>query len=220
LITHNSLEYNTDLTPLIISEYGRNIQKMVDFAITIKDKEERNRIARAIIDIMGQLNPHLRDVNDFKHKLWDHLFVISKFELDVDSPYPKPSPETFTTKPQRVSYPRNNIRFKHYGKVVEDMINKAVEMEDGEMKDAFVETIANVMKSFYMTWNKDNVGDEVILEQLKLLSKGQLKLKDGVRLANKNDIQTRNVQQGHTNQNMGTGMPKKKKKFQKKKFQA
>jgi len=220
LITHNSLEYNTDLTPLIISEYGRNIQKMVDFAITVTDKEERNRVARAIIDIMGQLNPHLRDVNDFKHKLWDHLFVISKFQLDVDSPYPKPSPETFTTKPQRVAYPRNNIRFKHYGKVVEDMIQKAIEMEEGETKDAFVETIANVMKSFYITWNKDNVGDEVILEQLKLLSKGQLKLKEGIRLANKNDLQTRNVQQGHSNPGMGTGMPKKKKKFHKKKFQA
>lgn len=214
------MEYNTDLPPLIISEYGRNIQKMVDFAITVQDKEERNRVARAIIDIMGQLNPHLRDVNDFKHKLWDHLFVISKFQLDVDSPYPKPSPETFTTKPQRVSYPRNNIRFKHYGKVVEDLIQKAVEMGEGEMKDAFVETIANVMKSFYITWNKDNVEDGVILDQLHMLSKGKLKLKEGVRLANKNDLQTRNVQQGHNNAGMGTGMPKKKKKFHKKKFQA
>jgi hypothetical protein len=220
LITHNSLEYNTDLTPLIISEYGRNIQKMVDFAITVEDREERNRVARAIIDIMGQLNPHLRDVNDFKHKLWDHLFVISKFQLDVDSPYPKPSPETFTTKPQRVAYPRNNIRYKHYGKVVEDMIQKAIEMQEGETKDAFIETIANVMKSFYITWNKDNVSDDVILDQLKMLSKGQLKLKEGVRLANKSDLQTRNVQQGHNNQSMGSGIPKKKKKFHKKKFQA
>ena len=100
------------------------------------------------------------------------------------------------------------------------MIQKAIEMQEGEMKDAFIETIANVMKSFYITWNKDNVGDDVILDQLKMLSKGQLKLKEGVRLANKSDLQTRNVQQGHNNQNMGTGMPKKKKKFHKKKFQA
>lgn len=212
-----SLDYNTDLTPLIISEYGRNIQKMVDFAITVEDKEERNKVARAIIDVMGQLNPHLRDVNDFKHKLWDHLFVISKFKLDVDSPYPKPNPETFTTKPKSVAYPRNNIRFKHYGKVVEDMIQKAIEMPEGDMKDAFVENIANVMKSFYITWNKDNVGDEVILEQLKMLSKGQVKLKEGVRLANKSDLQTRNVQQSGT-PTMSTGLIKKKKKFHKKKF--
>jgi hypothetical protein len=110
---------------------------------------------------------------------------------------------------------------KHYGKVVEDMIQKATEMPEDDIKDAFVETIANVMKSFYITWNKDNVSDDVILDQLKMLSKGQLKLKEGVRLANKSDLQTRNVQQGHSNnQGMGTGMPKKKKKFHKKKFQA
>ncbi len=220
MITINSLEYNTDLPPLIISEYGRNIQKMVDFAITVQDREERNKVARAIIDVMGQLNPHLRDVNDFKHKLWDHLFVISKFQLDVDSPYPKPSPETFTTKPERVPYPRNNIRFKHYGKVVEDMIQKAIEMEEGEHKDAFIETIANVMKSFYITWNKDNVVDEVIFEQLQLISKGKIKIKEGTRLANRSDLQTRNIQQSHNNQNMNGGSGKKKKKFHKKKFQS
>lgn len=188
---------------------------MVDYAITVEDREERNTVARAIIDVMGQLNPHLRDVNDFKHKLWDHLFVISRFKLDVDSPYPKPSPETFKTKPQTVSYPRNHIRYKHYGRVVEDMIEKAIEMESGEMKDAFVEVIANMMKSFYITWNKDNVSDEVILEQLKTLSKGKLTLKEGIKLLNRSDLQTRNVQQGHNN-NQGNG--KKKKKFHKKKF--
>ena len=220
MITINSLEYNTDLPPLIISEYGRNIQKMVDFAITVQDREERNKVARAIIDVMGQLNPHLRDVNDFKHKLWDHLFIISKFQLDVDSPYPKPSPETFTTKPNIVPYPRNNIRFKHYGKVVEDMIQKAVEMEEGEMKEAFIETIANVMKSFYITWNKDNVVDEVIFDQLQMISKGKIKIKEGMRLANRSDLQTRNIQQGQSNQGMGGGSGKRKKKFHKKKFQS
>lgn len=193
---------------------------MVDFAITVQDREERNKVARAIIDVMGQLNPHLRDVNDFKHKLWDHLFIISKFQLDVDSPYPKPSPETFTTKPNIVPYPRNNIRFKHYGKVVEDMIQKAVEMEEGEMKEAFIETIANVMKSFYITWNKDNVVDEVIFDQLQMISKGKIKIKEGMRLANRSDLQTRNIQQGQSNQGMGGGSGKRKKKFHKKKFQS
>ncbi|MCC6252158.1 MAG: DUF4290 domain-containing protein [Bacteroidia bacterium] len=214
--TQNLLEYNTDLSPLIIPEYGRNIQKMVNYAITIKDRDERNKAALAIIDVMGQLNPHLRDVVDFKHKLWDHLFVISKFQLDVDSPYPKPNPETFNTKPQQVAYPRNNIKYKHYGKVVEDMIQSAIEMEEGEMKDAFLEIIANIMKSFYITWNKDNVSDEVIVEQFNTLSKGQLKLKEGIKLMAKNDLNPRNTQQSGYNNN--NGMSKKKKKFQKKKY--
>ncbi len=176
------MEYNTELPHLVISEYGRNIQKMVDHALTIADKEERNKIARSIIDVMGQLNPHLRDVNDFKHKLWDHLFIISKFQLDVDSPYPKPSRETFETKPEMLNYPSNHIRYKHYGKNIENMIAKAKLMEDGDMRNAFVEAIANQMKKSYMSWNKDSVGDDVILEQLGLLSKGELKLRENVRL--------------------------------------
>ena len=118
------MEYNTSLPKMIIPEYGRNIQKMIDFAMTVKDREERNRVARAIIDVMGQLNPHLRDVTDFKHKLWDHIFIISDFKLDVDSPYPLPTAETFQTKPDRVLYPSNDIRYKHYGKTVERIIAK------------------------------------------------------------------------------------------------
>jgi hypothetical protein len=176
------MEYNTELPHLVISEYGRNIQKMVDHALTIADREERNKVARAIIDVMGQLNPHLRDVNDFKHKLWDHLFIISKFQLDVDSPYPKPSRETFETKPEMLNYPSNHIRYKHYGKNIENMITKAKLMEDGDMRNAFVESIANQMKKSYMSWNKDSVGDDVILEQLGLLSKGELKLRENARL--------------------------------------
>lgn len=169
------MEYNTSLPHLIISEYGRNIQKMIDFAKTVKDREERNRVARAIIDVMGQLNPHLRDVTDFKHKLWDHLFIISEFKLDVDSPYPKPTPETFKTKPERVMYPSNDIRYKHYGKTVERIIAKAKEYPEGEERDALVEQIANLMKRSYLNWNRDSVNDEVIINQLDELSKGKLK---------------------------------------------
>ena len=172
------MEYNTSLPKMIIPEYGRNIQKMIDFAITVKDKEERNKVARAIIDVMGQLNPHLRDVTDFKHKLWDHIFIISEFKLDVDSPYPKPTAETFQTKPERVLYPSNDIRYKHYGKTVERIIAKAKEYPDGDEKNALVEQIANLMKRSYLSWNRDSVNDEVILKQLDELSKGQLKLAD------------------------------------------
>jgi hypothetical protein len=169
------MDYNTDLPQLIIPEYGRNIQKMLDFAITVADREERNKVARAIIDVMGQLNPHLRDVTDFKHKLWDHLFIISDFKLDVDSPYPKPTRETFQTKPELLKYPHKDIRYKHYGKTVEQIIEKAKEFPDGDEKTELINQIANLMKRSYLNWNRDSVNDEVIIKQLEELSKGQLK---------------------------------------------
>ncbi|MGZ4055798.1 MAG: DUF4290 domain-containing protein [Bacteroidia bacterium] len=172
------MEYNTSLPKMIIPEYGRNIQKMIDFAVAVEDREERNKVANAIITVMGQLNPHLRDVTDFKHKLWDHIFIISEFKLDVDSPYPKPTAETFQTKPDRVLYPSNDIRYKHYGKTVERIIAKAKEYPEGEEKNALVEQIANLMKRSYLTWNRDSVNDEVILKQLQELSKGELVLAD------------------------------------------
>lgn len=172
------MDYNTSLPHMIIPEYGRNIQKMIDFAISVENREERNKVVQAIINVMGQLNPHLRDVTDFKHKLWDHIFIISDFKLDVDSPYPKPTRETFQTKPDRVLYPSNDIRYKHYGKTVERIIAKAREYPEGEEKKALVEQIANLMKRSYLTWNRDSVNDEVILKQLGELSKGELKLAD------------------------------------------
>ena len=176
---------------MVIPEYGRNIQKMIDYAISTDDKEERNKIARAIINVMGQLNPHLRDVTDFKHKLWDHLFIISDFKLDVDSPYPKPTRDTFISKPELLKYPSNDIRYKHYGKTIERIIEKAKELEEGEMKNALIETIANHLKKSYLNWNRDSVNDEVILQHLKELSKGELKLRDSVRLSNTSDILAR-----------------------------
>jgi len=171
-----TMEYNTQLPPMIISEYGRNIQKMVQYVCTIKNREERNRAAQSIIAIMGALNPHLRDVTDFKHKLWDHLFIISEFKLDVDSPYPKPSPEQFKTKPKKLNYPSQDIRYKHYGKTIEALIQKGIEMEEGDKKNYYIETLANLMKRSYLNWNRDSVNDEVILQHLKELSKGKLKV--------------------------------------------
>jgi hypothetical protein len=172
---------------------------MIDYAVSIEDKEERNKCAKAIIEVMGQLNPHLRDIADFKHKLWDHLFVISDFKLDVESPYPIPSRETFQTKPDKVKYPGNAIRFRHYGKIAEDMIVKATEMEEGEMKDALVETIANMMKRYYSVWNRDAVGDEVIWEQLKILSAGKLTPKENMKLQTVAETPNRNFQSQSTN---------------------
>lgn len=198
------LEYNTERPLLIIPEYGRNIKKMIDHAISIDDRALRNKVAQSIITVMGQLNPHLRDITDFTHKLWDHLFIISDFKLDVDSPYPKPTRETFSGKPERVNYPKKDIKYLHYGKNVELMIEKAVSMEDGPDKNAFVEAIANTMKRFYMQWNKDSVSDDVIFKQLKELSKGKLDV-ENIRLSTMADVSSRPIGAG------GTGIKKKKK---------
>jgi len=182
------MEYNTSRNHLIIPEYGRNIQKMIDYAMTIEDRETRNEVARSIVDVMGQLNPHLRDITDFKHKLWDHLFIISDFKLDVDSPYPIPSAQTLDIKPQRIKYPSNHIHFKHYGKNIERMIDDIKQKEDGPEKDLMVATIANFMKMAYLNHNRDTVSDELIMEHLDVLSKGELKLKDDFRLNHTNEL--------------------------------
>lgn len=173
------MEYNTSLEHLAIPEYGRNIQKMINYAMTLKDREERNKAAQTIIDVMGQLNPHLRDIVDFKHKLWDHLFIISNFKLDVDSPYPMPTAETFKTKPERIKIPgTKKIRYKHYGRVTEDLIQKAAEFPEGEEKFYLASLIGNLMKRNYLSWNRDTVNDNTIIDQLEEMSNAQLKLKD------------------------------------------
>jgi hypothetical protein len=205
-------DYNTQREKLIIPEYGRHIHIMVNHCISIEDRDERNRCAKAIIDVMGQLNPHLRDVADFTHKLWDHLFIISNFKLDVDSPYPKPNPEKINEKPEPMQYPQSRIRFKHYGKTVEGLIKKASALEDGEERNAFVEAIANLMKKFYLTWNRDSVNDSVILEELKLLSENKLKTKETFQLDSTNEIIYRNNLHAPVQQNNN----RKKKNGQKK----
>ena len=177
------LEYNSSRNKLVISEYGRHIQKLVEHALTLKDKEERQKMANGIIDIMGELNPQFRDVADFKHKLWDHLFVISNFELDVDSPYEKPIIEKLFEKPEPLAYPNSKIKYNHYGKIIELMIDEAVKMEDQELKSKLVIAIANQMKKSYVNWNLDTVEDEIILNQLTKLSKGKLIVPEGTELS-------------------------------------
>lgn len=176
-------DYNTTKARLKLSEYGRNVQNMVDYVMQLPTKEERNLYAQAVIDLMGQLNPHLRDVSDFTHKLWDHLFIISDFELDADSPYPKPSPETLQRKPEMLAYPSNHIQFRHYGKTIEFMIEKAKAIEEPERKSLFVQQLANFMKMAYITWNKDSVTDEIIKHDLHVLSNGELEVDESVNLS-------------------------------------
>ncbi len=188
----SNMEYNTSRSKMNISEYGRNIQKMIEYAITVEDKEKRNKLARNIINVMGQLNPHLRDVSDFKHKLWDHLFIMSDFKLDVDSPYPKPSPEVLTRKPEKLKYSSNDITYKHYGRHIERMIEKACELPEGQEKDALTKLIANHMKKSYLTWSRETVSDDEIAEHLSKLSGGKLKLDKNVRLNHTSDILSKN----------------------------
>ena len=173
------MEYNSQRPHLIISEYGRHIQRMIDHTCEIADREERNKMARYIISVMGQLNPHLRDVSDFKHKLWDHLFMMSDFRLDVDSPYPIPSRESFQTKPDRTPYPNAKIRFRHYGKIIEKVIEEAKKVEEGPVREALIGAIAYNLKKSYLTWNRDSVQDDQIFKDLKELSGGTLQPAEG-----------------------------------------
>ncbi len=182
-------DYNTSRKKLILAEYGRNVQNMVAYICALPTKEERNSYAQVVIDLMGFLNPHLRDVADFKHKLWDHLHIISDFKIDVDSPYPKPSEDAIRFKPAPMPYPQQRIRYKHYGKTVEIMIERAKAIEDEDRKQNMVQSIANFMKMAYMTWNKDSVADETILKDLKDFSKGELTLQENINLT-KVDLRT------------------------------
>ena len=177
------LEYNTSRNKLVISEYGRHIQKLVEHAIEIKDKKDRQHFVEGIINIMGDLNPHLRDVADFKHKLWDHLYVISDFKLDVDSPYEKPIIEKLFEKPEPLDYPNSKIKYNHYGKVIEKMILEAIKMEDEDLKNKLVIAIANQMKKSYVNWNLDFVEDDVIFNHLKKLSNNKLEIQEGIELS-------------------------------------
>jgi len=175
LITY--LEYNSERNDLIIPEYGRHVQKMVEYAKTIEDDEKRNNIAKSIISVMGNMNPHLRDVPDFQHKIWDQLFIISNFELDVESPFPKPSREELYASPEPLPYPQNFPKYRFYGNNIKRMIDEAIKLEDGEMKEGLMFNIANHMKKCYLNWNKDSVSDKIIFDHLRELSDGKLDLK-------------------------------------------
>lgn len=170
------LEYNSQREHLIIPEYGRHVQKLIDQVTEIKDREERNKGAKYIINVLGTLNPHLRDVPDFQHKLWDQLFIMSNFKMDVDSPYPIPTKEVITLRPDRLAYPQNFPKYRFYGNNIKYMINVACKWEDGELKNALIIVIANHMKKCYLSWNKETVTDDVIFEHLYELSDGKINL--------------------------------------------
>jgi len=193
-------DYNTQRKRMALPEYGRNVQKMVDHIKTIEDREERNRAARTIIQIMGNLNPHLRDEGDFKHKLWDHLALIADFELDIDPPYPPLEPTSLNEKPNQIPYRQEDIRYLHYGRIIEMMIDAASKMKDGEEKEYLTTLIVNQMKKAYVTWNRNQVTDEVIIGDMIMLSGGKLKMTEGVKILEIKDLlpQVKKKPQGKT----------------------
>ena len=172
------MEYNTTRGKLILPEYGRNVQNMISHAMEIADRKERNRASLAIIEVMGQLNPHLRDVDDYRHKLWTHLFVMSDFKLEVDSPYEIPLPEALMEKPQIMGYPKGQIRFGHYGKYTQQILTDAKSITDEKEKEFLKNSMANFMKKLYLAHNNDAVENNVIADHLKDLSNGKLILEN------------------------------------------
>ena len=207
------LEYNSERKPLIIPEYGRYLHVLIDQATAIQDKEERNKAARYIISVMGNLNPHLRDVPDFQHKLWDQIFIMSDFKLDVDSPYPTPSREVLKMKPDPLNYPQNFPKYRFYGNNIKYMIDVANKWEDGDLKSALCNVIATHMKKSYLSWNKDTVTDAVIFEHLLELSNGKINMTQSTEeLLNSNDLMRTNKRMSNkiqTNTSSGNnGKPK------------
>ena len=174
------MQYNTQQKRMPLPEYGRSIQNMVSHALTIEDRAERQRCANTIINIMGNMFPHLRDVPDFKHKLWDYLAIMSDFKLDIDYPYEIIRKDNLNTRPEVIPYPSTKIRYRHYGRTLEVLIKKAIDFPEGDEKQNLIALICNHMKKDYMTWNKDTVDDRKIAEDLNEYSDGKLQMTDNI----------------------------------------
>ena len=205
------MEYNTNRTKLLMPEYGRNIQQMVEYCKSIPSKEERNEVAKTIVEFMGQRNPHLRDEENYKHKLWDYLYILADYDLDVDAPYPFPTREELDQKPNRMDYPSFENEYKFYGKSILQLIDKAIELEEGEEKEALIQVIANNMKKSYNVYNKEHVQDEVIFRHLKELSQDKLDL-TGIETLDKSKIYhpNRNKRNNHKKRNHHTQKNRKR----------
>ena len=224
-------DYNTQRPQLPIPEYGRHVQRMVDHCMDLEDKEQRTRTAKAIIQVIGRLNPQLRNSDNFERTLWDHLYIMSDLKLDVESPFPKPTPEELVSKPKTVPYPQSNIKFGHYGKMVQRMIDQCAAMEPGSDRELYTMVIANHMKKQFLVWNRDTVPDPVILKDLGDMSKGQLKLNSETQLAAtadlirtqqtgpRNEVETtRKRHNNNSNSNHGGANGKKRNRSRKKRY--
>lgn len=196
-----SYNYNTQRKRLPLPEYGRSVQNMVDYALTIQDRAERQRCANTIVNIMGTMFPHLRDVPDFKHKLWDHLAIMSGFKLDIDYPFGCMKPDNLDVKPDRIPYSSGKIEYRHYGRTIQELIQKAVEMPEGDEKRQLIRMIACHMKKDYITWNKDTVEDQKIFDDIYEMSKGAIRLSEDQMRLNINPPQQPQPQPQRNNNN-------------------
>lgn len=212
------MEYNSQREKMIIPEYGRNIQKMTDYTVTIEDDEKRLKSAQVIVNNMMQINPGIKENSDYLRTLWDHLYIISKFRLVVDSPFPPPSREELEKKPEKIAYSNRRIKFRHYGKNITGIIEKAIEYEDGEEKEALVHTIANHLKKSYLNWNRESVSDETISKHLEDMSAGNLLLSEDARLTATGDILARNKPKKKKFQSRGKEGNGKRKNYGQKNF--
>lgn len=203
------LLYNTERDSIIISEYGRNMQEMIRHLLEIEDRDKRTEAARFIVSVMAQMNPQVKESGDYIHKLWDHLYIISNYQLDVDSPFEPPQPLNETSKPHHIDYQNNKIQYGHYGNYMVKMIELAAKVEDQETREALTYSIANQMKRNYLEWNGNVVNDQQIFEDLRVISKGKLILSEETKLSGTNEILSKPVlaQKGA----IATGKKKKKK---------
>ena len=181
------MEYNTQRKPLALGEYGRYVQEMVEHTMSIEDREERNKAAQAIIQLMTVMNPSYKGNDELINKLWDDLYVMSNFQLDVDAPYPKPEPAV-NIQAEKIEYPKGDFKYRHYGKSIENLIEVAKAIEDKDEQQALTQLIAHLMKRSYLNYNRDSVNEEMIIDQLKEMSGGLLKLNDNFRFQHTNDI--------------------------------
>ena len=206
------MQYNTQQKKMPLPEYGRSIQNMVDHALTIEDRAERQRCANTIISIMGNMFPHLRDVPDFKHKLWDHLAIMSDFELDIDYPYEVIRKDNLNTRPEPIAYPSTKIRYRHYGRTLEVLIQKACDYPEGNEKNNLIALICNHMKKDFMTWNKDTVDERKIAEDLADYSNGKLQMTDTISrlMAERIDLNYRPKANNQNNRNNRNNSNKRK----------
>lgn len=218
------MDYNTQREKLLMPEYGRHVQDMINYVKSIPDKEKRNEQIQAVVQVMGTLNPQLRDLNDFKHKLWDHVQIISDFEIDIDSPYPTPTRETLSTKPSPIPLEKEPIKMVCYGRNIQNMINVIAEREDDELKTAMIKTLASYMKQQYLIWNKDSVSEETIFNDIYKLSDGRITVPEEIHIGmgmNEGSTYQRNVAQStgtqmrssNFRQNKGKGNNNNQKKW-------
>ena len=182
------MEYNSQRESIIIPEYGRNLQKIVEIVVNTEDRTKRSQLAHAVVDIMANIHSQVKDSPELRQRLWDHLYIISRFRLDVDSPYPMPDLEVLSKAPERLDYPRKNMRFSFYGKNIENIITEITTYPDGDDKNELVENIANHLKKSYLTWNRDSVDDELIKKHFDELSEGKLELASDYHFTTTNEL--------------------------------